>query len=364
MHVLVEILGGIPRVGTREHAHGEHRDAVTLQGLGLVHRGGGHRFAEAAAVVGLAVGEDDDHLLGILPGAHTGAIAAAVKDIFRQLQTEVHTGGAGGSQAVDRCLESLGTVAAHIRQVLDDLGVVVITPILQEIIADSAFETVVSELDDTDLMCYVIIRTGHFVAAHCVSRYLADEAVDGGLQGCNLLDAAHLVPGVQLAGPEGCILTSGSVAQPGAAVVVVLQPVLVVAVREISFSLIISCDLIVLVADLVVVGRAPPIRHIIIRPSLGTSGRIGVGLHVILHGAGYIQHQDDVQGGGGLGLGHLVGDVGLQAQLIAARVIGHFLVDDHAVRLRRYLAGTGPGVGCPCLDRQEAEHHHQRQNKG
>ena len=339
MHVLVEIHGGITGIGTREHAHGEHRDAFPLQVLGLVHRGGGHLVVEVVAVVGLAVGEDDDHLLGVLSGSG--------KDVLRQIQAVVHAGGAGGAQGGDRILKGL-RVAAHVRQVLDDLGVVVGVPIIPVGIIANSGSFLPRELDDADAV-------GHIGGGICrILRHLVDEAVDRGLQGSDLWGAARFPPGVQLTGPEGLTRSVASFPQPGA---VALQPVT-------GSPVVFSCDLIVLVADLVVVGRAPPIRHIIIRPVLGTSGRIGVGLQVILHGAGYIQHQDDVQGGGGLGSGHLVGDVGLQAQLIAARAIGHFLVDDHAVRLRRYLAGTGPGVGCPCLDRQEAEHHHQRQNKG
>ena len=132
-------------------------------------------------MVGLAVGEDDDHLLGILPGAHTGAMATAVKDVLRQIQAVVHAGGAGGFQVVDRVLKGRCAVAAHVRQVLDDLGVVIAIPV-NKIVADLVGFAVVSELDDTDLMRYVIRRTGFSVAAPCVDRHLVDEAVDRGLQ--------------------------------------------------------------------------------------------------------------------------------------------------------------------------------------
>ena len=65
VHVLVQVARGVAGVGTADDADRVDGRAGVLQALRLVHRGGGDVGVKPAAVVRLAVGEEDDDLLRV-----------------------------------------------------------------------------------------------------------------------------------------------------------------------------------------------------------------------------------------------------------------------------------------------------------
>ena len=65
VHVLVQVARGVAGVGTADDADRVDGRPGVLQALRLVHRGGGDGGIKPAAVVRLAVGEEDDDLLRV-----------------------------------------------------------------------------------------------------------------------------------------------------------------------------------------------------------------------------------------------------------------------------------------------------------
>ena len=65
VHVLVQVARGVAGVGTADDADRVDGRPGVLQALRLVHRGGGDGGVKPAAVVRLAVGEEDDDLLRV-----------------------------------------------------------------------------------------------------------------------------------------------------------------------------------------------------------------------------------------------------------------------------------------------------------
>ena len=101
MHVRVELVARgrvrIARVRISEHADGVNERVFVLERFRRADGVVGHRAVKSALMVGLAVGEEDDDLLGII--ARTGEHG------LRVLHAVVGGGGARSRKAVDhaRC---------------------------------------------------------------------------------------------------------------------------------------------------------------------------------------------------------------------------------------------------------------------
>ena len=117
MHVPVEVLEEVTGVGPLEDAEGVNERAVVLKLLGALDGVVGNLSFEAVAVVGLAVGKENDDFLGVRAGAMT---PRSIKYTIRKSQTKVGSSRTLGLKLIDVRLQSVRIV----REVRNDLRVV------------------------------------------------------------------------------------------------------------------------------------------------------------------------------------------------------------------------------------------------
>ena len=132
MHVPVEVPEEVIGVGLLEDAEGVNERAVVLKLLGALDGVVGNRSVEAVAVVGLAVGKENDDLLGVLAGAMT---PRSIKYTIRKIQTKVGSSRTRGLKVIDVRLQSVRIV----REVRNDLRVLAASV---EVVANAILVTV------------------------------------------------------------------------------------------------------------------------------------------------------------------------------------------------------------------------------
>ena len=176
VHVLVQVARGVAGVGTADDADRVDGRAGVLQALRLVHRGGGDDGVKPSAVVRLAVGEEDDDLLRVGARLILQRLLGAVEGV-------VGGGRAGRTQALNRVRQA----GDFIRQVADNLRVVVTLPI--GIIADLR-RLFPGELHQGDAVPLAPVANRRVLVGRRI-----DEAVDRGLERVDLLGAAAQVVG-------------------------------------------------------------------------------------------------------------------------------------------------------------------------
>ena len=154
VHVLVEAAVRIAGVRIIKHADGVHGHAAVLQIVGQIDSVGGYSALPRTAGSGLAICENHHDLLGFLTGTTQSMLPVAVQYPLGMLQTVVHLRGAGSVQRIDRAFQFLD-IAAHLGQILHNLGVVIATTIVT--ISDTV-TIITSELDNADPMDHIVFR--------------------------------------------------------------------------------------------------------------------------------------------------------------------------------------------------------------